>query len=395
MLVNMPGKLFSPGQLGSKKTTNRLVSQAMEANDAAPGGGVSERTIERYKRLAQGKWGIVVIEATSVTEKSLARRHQLIMHERNLDGFKKLVCEVKQINPDCMLLVQLTHSGQKSHPAFSEPVSICPVSKNGARTLSSDEIQQISIQFAACALLCEKAGADGVDFKMCHGYFGAEMLRPANTRQDRWGGSFENRIRFLQETVASIRSRINNKDFILGSRVSLYEAIRGGCGTADHDELIEDLAAMKQVIKTMHDLGMHYVNVSAGIPGETSEVTRPVKGSERFVLHHLRYTKIVKAYLAALHASMQTIGSAYSVLKQEGVYLADEIIQKGYSDFVGWGRQSFADPLMPVKLRDGDAVNWCTACSGCSKLMLAQLNDGCIVYDPYYKAQYQTLLRKH
>ncbi len=395
MLVNMPGKLFSPGQIGSQKTTNRLVSQAMEANDAEPGGGVSERTIERYKRLAQGGWGIVVVEATAVTEKSLARRHQLIMHECNLDGFKKLVHDVKQINNDCVLLIQLTHSGQKSHPAFSEPVSICPVSKNGARILSSEEIRQISSQFTTSALLCEQAGADGVDLKMCHGYFGAEMLRPANTRQDRWGSSFENRIRFLQETITSVKSQLKNKDFIMGSRVSLYEAIRGGCGTAGHDELIEDLSEMKQVIKTMHALGMHYVNVSAGIPGVTSEVTRPVKGSERFVLQHLRYTKTVKAHLAALHAPMQTIGSAYSVLQQEGICLADEIIQKGYSDFIGWGRQSFADPLMPVKLQQGDAVHWCTACSGCSKLMLAQLNDGCIVYDPYYISQYKTLLRKN
>ena len=82
---------------------------------------------------------------------------------------------------------------------------------------------------------------------------------------------------------------------------------------------------------------------------------------------------------------MAVIGSAYSILKEEALEMAEENINKGYTDFAGWGRQSFADPLFPEKVRKGEAVNYCTGCSGCSKLMVRQVNDGCILYNPYYK----------
>jgi 2,4-dienoyl-CoA reductase-like NADH-dependent reductase (Old Yellow Enzyme family) len=63
----------------------------------------------------------------------------------------------------------------------------------------------------------------------------------------------------------------------------------------------------------------------------------------------------------------------------------EEMLGKSYTDLCGFGRQIFADPLMPVKLKQGEKVNWCLLCSGCSKLMAAQMNDGCIIYNPYYR----------
>ncbi|MDZ7723700.1 MAG: hypothetical protein U5R06_13085 [candidate division KSB1 bacterium] len=181
---------------------------------------------------------------------------------------------------------------------------------------------------------------------------------------------------------------------MLGSRISLYEGIRGGCGTAGPDELVEDLTEMLDMIRLLHQLGMQVVNVSAGIPGVTSELTRPVKGSRHLTLDHLRYTKTVKDVLNSIQSEMRVIGSAYSVLQSEGVERADEMLRKGYTDFIGWGRQSFADPLLPEKLLNNRAINWCTACSMCSKLMLAQYHDGCAMYNLYYKNLYQQM-RKH
>ncbi|MDZ7723701.1 MAG: hypothetical protein U5R06_13090 [candidate division KSB1 bacterium] len=177
--------------IGAKTALNRFVAQAMEANDADSGGAVSSRAIERYKTLASGGWGIIVVEALSVTQQSMARRHGMIINEKNLDGFKRLVQAVKTIHPDCVLLFQITHAGQNSNPGFSEKVRICPQGPADARYLSSDEIERIADLFVNAALLAHRAGADGVDFKMCHGYFGAEMLRPANTRDDKWGGPFK------------------------------------------------------------------------------------------------------------------------------------------------------------------------------------------------------------
>ena len=86
-----------------------------------------------------------------------------------------------------------------------------------------------------------------------------------------------------------------------------------------------------------------------------------------------------------LKLPLRVMGSAYSLLKADSLLLAEEMISKSYTDFVGYGRQSFADPLFPKKLMNGEAVNYCTGCSGCSRLMAAQMNDGCVLYDEYYK----------
>jgi 2,4-dienoyl-CoA reductase-like NADH-dependent reductase (Old Yellow Enzyme family) len=374
--------LFEPLILKNRTVPNRFLAQAMEGNDGDKG-VPSERTIGRYSELAKGGWGVTVIEATSVWETSLARINGMILNRKNLDSFKRLIGEFKKYNSEGLVFIQLTHSGERSGK-FSEIVTLTP-DRAGPRYLPSDEIERIKDAFVEAALLARETGVDGIDFKMCHGYFCGEMLRPANTRDDKWGGGFENRTRFFRESVAEIKSRLSGPDFIMGSRLSLYEGIRGGCGTAGRDEIIEDLSGMLEVIRCMDDLGMDFVNVSAGIPALTGAITRPTESSKYLVYHQLRYAKIVKDMLQRENRSLKVIGSAYSTFKEESPLIMEEMLGKSYADLCGFGRQIFADPLTPVKLKRGEKVNWCLLCSGCSKLMAAQMNDGCIIYNPYYK----------
>ena len=373
--------LFKKGIIGNRIIQNRWVAQPMEGNSSGLGGAVSALTIDKYKKLAAGGWGVIIVEAISVTSGSLARKNALVMNHRNLDGFKKLVDQIKAINPDVTLLFQITHSGSISNPVFSEQVSVSPFSEG--RLLSSDEIEQIKDDFITCSLLSEEAGADGIDYKCCHGYLGAEMLCPANVRTDKWGGAWENRTRFLRKGIGEIIARRKTSDFIVGSRISVYEGLRGCCGTSAPDELVEDLTESLQLVRLMDSLQMDYVNVSAGIPAKTPILTRPVQNSELMYLHHLRYTKEVKNALK--NSSMKVIGSAYSILRERAFSVADEMLEKHYTDFIGWGRQTLADPLTPKKLLNGERINFCLACSGCSKMMLKQLNVGCIMFDEYYK----------
>jgi len=376
-------QLFTSGRIGQRSTTNRLAAQPMEGNCGGAGGAVSELCLEKYRQQAKGKWGIIIAEAISVTPNSLARKDALVMSRQNLDGFKRLVDAVKQINPDTVLLFQITHSGPVSNPTFSEKVCVTPGGEG--RYLPTDEIARIKDAFVECSLLSEAAGADGIDFKICHGYLCAELLRPANNRNDKWGGSFENRTRFLREGIAEIAARRKSKDFILGSRFSMYEGIRGGCGTTSSEEIIENLTEMKQLIELMGTMGMDYINVSAGIPAKTPIITRPVPIAELMYLHHLRYTRFAKETLQAIGSDTKVIGSAYSVLQERALPVAEEMLEKNYADFIGWGRQTLADPLMPVKLMNNEKVDYCIACSGCSKMMIKQIEVGCMMFNPYYK----------
>lgn len=371
--------LYTSFKIGSKTAPNRLVSQAMEGNDGGPGGSVSERALNRYRKLAEGKWGIVIVEALSVTAQSLARKNGMILNRENLQGFKTLVSDFKKINPEGLILFQISHSGYKSGP-FSRKTTICPGIRD-ADYLTTEEIEEIRKSFVQSVLLAEEAGADGCDFKMCHGYFGGEMLRPANRRDDKWGSSFENRTRFLREGICEIKEKLKSRDFILGSRLSLYEGIRGGCGTIGSREILEDLGEMDRIVRLMEELGMDYVNVSAGIPGVTSEITRPTKQSKFLYLHLARYAEHVKK----LKTSLAVIGSGYTILAGEAAGFAEENIKNDHVDFAGFGRMSFSDPLYPAKIESDEEINYCTACSGCSRLMIRQVNDGCIIFDEYYK----------
>jgi 2,4-dienoyl-CoA reductase-like NADH-dependent reductase (Old Yellow Enzyme family) len=388
----MPG-IFEPLAIRGKTMPNRFFAQAMEGNDGENKGQPSERTVERYAALARGGWGAVQVEATSVTETSLARINGMIINRRNLDSIKRLVDTFRKYNDSSCLFLQITHSGERSGP-FSELVTLTPGDRGGlpdgprnagARFLSGDEIERIREKFIEGALLAEEAGMDGIDFKICHGYFGAEMLRPSNTREDKWGGSFENRTRFLREAIGGIKGGLRSRDFILGSRLSAFEGIRGGCGSAGPDEIVEDISETLKLVRVMDDLGMDFVNVSAGIPALTGAITRPTEISRHMALHHLRYTRAVKDLAERENRSLKVIGSAYSTYRSAAPAMMEEMLSKNYVDACGFGRQIFADPLTPKKIASGEQVNWCLLCSGCSKLMAAQMNDGCIVYNDYYR----------
>lgn len=384
--------LFSPLTIGQRSAPNRMVVQAMEGNDGGPGGVVSDRTRNRYVKLARGRWGLVVVEAISVDERSRARVNGLVMNRKNLDSFKQLVDAFKKENPDGLLLFQLTHSGRKSG-SFSRQVALYNRDRKEAELLGTEEVEEIRQMMIDCSHLSREAGADGIDFKLCHGYFGAEMLRPANNRDDKWGTSFENRTRFIRESLRELKTGLGKDGFILGSRISMFEGIRGGCGTASADSYIEDLTEMKRLIAMMAIEGADYINVSAGIPGWTSEITRPTNPSKYFYLHHFRYCREARDTIASagVPSDMKIIGSAYTILREEAPDYAEENLQNNLVDMVGFGRQSFADPLYPEKLRTGKPIDYCTACSACTRLMINQLHDGCVVYDPYYRSMLKQL----
>jgi 2,4-dienoyl-CoA reductase-like NADH-dependent reductase (Old Yellow Enzyme family) len=216
---------------------------------------------------------------------------------------------------------------------------------------------------------------------------GTEIIRPSNIRDDRWGGVFENRARFLVEAIREIKSRLHGTNFLLGSRISMFEGIPGGCGTAGSGETVEDLTEMKRLVGIMDSLDMDFVNVSAGLPDSTTPITIPTRETRLFCLDHFRYAKAVKS----LGTNLKVIGSAYSILKEQAARMADDNIRRGYVDFAGFGRQSLADPLFPEKLKRGEAIDYCTACMGCGDLLDTQSTAGCIIHNDYYRQLFKSL----
>jgi 2,4-dienoyl-CoA reductase-like NADH-dependent reductase (Old Yellow Enzyme family) len=387
--------LSSPIKIGEKTAPNRIVNQPMECNDGDASGNPTELTLRRYRNLAEGGAGMIFLESLTLTYESRARKNQLKISEENAKGLEILIKEMKEINGSSLVLFQINHSGRLSGGAFSKVVSLYPTGDPRIHVLTEEEIEEIGEKFVEASVIAKQVGADGIDFKHCHGYFCGEMLRPANIRQDRFGGSFENRTRFFRQTTEKIKKAVGEDNFLLGVRYSFYEGIPGGFGTSGFEEVAEDFFEPLRFAKMIEELGMNYLNVSAGIPAITPEIVRPTKNYPEGVYRHFGWAKAVKNLV-----KIPVIGSGYSYLrdgknglkepdpsKKSFLYYTEKNLKDGYVDLVGIGRQSLADPLFAKKILSGDVdkVNFCTACGGCSILLRSQKEVGCTVYNKYYK----------
>ena len=161
---------------------NRIVYQPMEANDAEADGSPSDGTLLRYLERANGHAGLDVFEAIAASEEGKARPRQLVLTDDTKAGFKNLIKRYRGANEATPILFQLTHSGRFA----LTPVNPFPVPDGSARLLTDDDARRIRDELIAATKLAMDVGADGIDFKHCHGYVGGAFLSPANGPRDGW-----------------------------------------------------------------------------------------------------------------------------------------------------------------------------------------------------------------
>jgi 2,4-dienoyl-CoA reductase-like NADH-dependent reductase (Old Yellow Enzyme family) len=125
--------LDSPVKIGGKTAPNRIVNQPMECNDADEVGNPTELTFNRYRKLAEGGAGIIIVEALTISRESRARKNQLGIDEKTAPTLERLLKEMRGIHAKSLILLQITHSGQLSGADFSRRVS---VSFQGSRMYS-------------------------------------------------------------------------------------------------------------------------------------------------------------------------------------------------------------------------------------------------------------------
>lgn len=406
--------LFTPIAIGGKRAENRFVINAMECCDSDESGNPSPRTYRRYAKLFEGNAGVIFLEAITVSYESRARLNQLSIMPHNAKPLEKFVTEMKRINPKPLFIFQLTHAGELSNPEFSRRVCVKPLPGIGGDILSEEEVETIIDQFVLGARIAYDAGADGVDVKLCHGYLGTQILRPYNDRPWKYGGPWENRRQFAFEIYERIRKAIPDPNFLLGSKVTMWEGIPGGQGCAGKDTAIMDLSEPLDLLKGLKERGANFILVSAGNPSLTIALAHPDKRIPDYAYLHHYFQKEARKVLAP---EVVTMGSAYSIFrdgnnnflgvereKSSLLYWGDKNIQDGVVDMVAIGRQSLADPLLPKKLAEGKSreVQWCTLCDACMELLIRQKPTGCVVYNREYaeilretRKQYGVLKFKH
>ena len=392
--------LLQPIRIGGKTCINRFFAQPMECVDSDAEGNPTDLTYTRYENLYRGGFGLVDLEAITVTNESRARRTQLEIMPRNEEPLKRFISRLKEVNPDILIVFQLTHSGEISSPDFSRRVTVKPMHGLGGELLSEGEVERIIDQFTLASKIAQNAGADGIDMKLCHGYLGTQSLRPFNDRDWKYGGPWENRARFAYDLMERIRAAVG-KDFLIGSKMSMWEGIPGGFGSAGPDSPLMDMTEPLELIRGLEERGASYFVESLGNVHASMAYMEAV-GDEPYLSYlHFYFSNLMKR---ALKPETVVIGSHFSSFrgnrnkllcvepeKASTFAMGARCIEDGMMDMIGLGRQSFADPLTPRKLMEGreDEIRYCTQCMNCEELMIRQQPVGCVLYNKPYTERFK------
>lgn len=397
-------------KIGKKEIANRLVIQPMEGCDGEVDGSISELVRRRYQRFASSRAGIIWFEAVAINHQGRANPRQLYLHKENTDNFKWMIDEIKEMSFkqygfEPLLIMQATHSGRYSKPngdpepiiAYNNPLfeKDSPIDKS--RIVTDDELERLEEQMGKSARLAQIVGFDGVDIKGCHRYLNNELLS-AYERAGRYGGTFENRTRFFVNSIRQAKSQ-TDKDFIITSRLNIYDGFvyPYGFGVNKEDGLKPDMKEPLRLVKKLHEeLGIGLLNITMGNPYVNPHVNRPFNDGGYVPCEHplegvARMYECTRTIQKAF-PNIALIASAPTYLREFSGMLAAGAIEEGYSQFVGFGRQSFAYPEFIKDLMENhrlDASKVCITCGKCSDLMRAGSRAGCVIKDrevylPYY-----------
>ena len=400
--------LGEPVALAGRRLANRFVVQPMEGVDAADDGGTpGELTFRRYRRFAAGGSGLVWFESAAVVPEGRSGPRQLLITERNLDVWKRLVAETRQAAEqegcgEVALILQLTHSGRYSrpqgrsapvagqrNPALERAMPEMPV----AEPVGDAELERLEGAFVAAARLAERAGFDGVDMKAVHGYLVAELLG-ARLREGRYGGSYENRTRFLRNCLEGMRQTLARETLVV-SRLTVLEpsAYPYGWGVAEREGPWQaDLAEPLRLVGELSAWGMPLHNVSMGYPRFQPHLNRPYDlplagcppPPEEPLRGVVRFQETVRAVRQAA-GGVPVATAALSWLRQFAPYVAAGLVREGWCDLVGFGRNAFAYPEGPRDILERGGLapeKCCVACSMCSQIMKdLEGRGGCVVRD--------------
>ena len=419
-----------PAGPGHRRIGNRFCTLPMEGWDGTLEGQPTELTFRRWRNF--GRSGAKLIwggEAVAVRHDGRANPRQLLINAANLPALTDLRQALVETHverfgraDDLLVGLQLTHSGRFARPGRHDRPEPCILYHHPLLDrrfaippdyplLTDEEIEAIIACFVQAAAMAHQAGFDFVDVKHCHGYLGHEFLS-AHTRPGPFGGSFENRTRFLRRVVAGIHQRVPG--LRVGVRLSAFDTLpfrpgADGVGTPEDPPLPypyafgADPAAPLQVnldetrrfLALLEALGVGLVNLTAGNPYVNPHVGRPAlfPPSDGYQppedpLAGVARQAGVCATLKQRFPNLLIVGSAYSYLQEWLPHVAQYNVRTGRVDLVGLGRMLLAYPDFPADVLAGrplDRRRICRTFSDCTTAPRHGLVSGCYPLDPHYR----------
>ena len=341
---------------GNYSAKNRLFKSAMSEqlgdNNFAP----TPQLVHLYDIWSKGGTGVLITGNVMIDRTALGEPKNVVLDKHSeLSLFKEWAQAGTQNNTQ--IWMQLNHPGNQS-PKFlsTEPVapSAIPLAKalqssfNTPRALSEKQILAIIDDFAFAAEKAQETGFTGVQIHGAHGYLVNQFLSPHhNRREDKWGGSLENRMRFVREVYQAIRLRVGN-DFPIGIKLNSADFQKGGFSAEDSI----------QVMKTLQDDGINLIEISGGNYEKPKMMGGNVKSStEKREAYFLEYAEKAKEVLTI---PLVVTGGFRSAPAME------EALKSGATDMIGIARPLAVDPNVSNKLLANE----------CHKISLKTLTTG-------------------
>lgn len=359
--------LFAKGMIGSLELKNRLVMPPMVRNYADAQGRAGARYAAHVERVARGGAGMLILEASFISPEGRGFANQLGIHDDAvIPGIKTLVRVAHRHG--AKIGMQLYHAGRQTTskttglPTYAPSAIPDPVSVQVPAEMDAAKIKAVIGEFARAAARAKKAGLDFVEIHGAHGYLITQFLsRFSNRRTDQYGGSFQNRARFLMEVYAAIRKAVG-KNYPVLVRLSGEEMVEGGI------TLEETVRAAKMLEREGVD-GLH-VSVGNYASYARGYMIAPMAMPDALIV------RVAAAVKKAVKIPVIAVG------KLRDPKVAAAVLDGRKADFIAIGRTLLADPEWPNKVREGrlDEVNPCIACNqGCISRLFAGQDVWCTV----------------
>ena len=358
-------KLLEPGYIKNVRIKNRSAMAPMERQYGDRNGNVTQMYIDYLVERAKNNVGMITIESTFIDPVGRGNLYQLGLHDDSvIPSHKKLTDALHKHGT--VAVTELHHASRNAsifktgfQPVAPSPIPCAVSGGDMPRELTLSEIKEQINKHAEAARRAKEAGYDMITLHGAHGYLLNSFLSPfSNTRTDEYGGTPENRWRFPIEVYEAVRAVAGN-DYPVGYRISADEFVDGGLTLDD----------TKAFIKKLEEMGLDYVDVSAGIY-ESAQMIIPTMD-------------MPIGYMVPFAAGMKeavdipVIGTG----RINDAVFAEKILEKNEADYVCMLRAFHADPEVLVKTQKGDMddICMCMACNKCIDLMFDQKRVFCTV----------------
>lgn len=340
--MNQYPHLLAPLDLGFTTLKNRVLMGSMHTGlEEAPNG--YQRMAAFYAERAKGQVGLIVTGGIAPNEEGKVNKDGSIMNSKEEANRHKIITQAVHENGG-KICMQILHTGRYAyHEKAVGPSELrAPINIYKPRKLTHEDILRTIQDFAICASYAREAGYDGVEIMGSEGYLINQFIaKRTNNREDEWGGSFENRIRFALEIVQAVRKKVGH-DFIIIYRLSMLDLVEEGGTIEEVIHLAKEIEkAGASIINT--GIGWHEARIptiAMMVPRAAfSWVTSKLKGKIQIPL-----------------VTSNRINTPE---------LAEEILKRGDADMVSMARPFLADPYFVLKAMEGraDEINTCIACN--------------------------------